>query len=168
VEMSTNSQNGKRRKILGGLILAGVLACLFLTTHYYKNNFEYNELENRLTEIHTEIDGQIPVDKLEVTDIFMAGIYIRNTYNLRDDNSELRALFIQNGVSHPDNMSTLILETFIRAKRDMPFQLHKLIMVQNKIHEHLMNNGNRDNLYSEMLEEFIIYEKHRDKKRLTN
>jgi len=162
--MDTKPTNGKRKKTLGGLVLVFTLVCLFFTTtHYYKTNFKYNELEDKLIEVHSEIDGHIPADSLEITDIFIIGIHIRNTYKLRDKNSELRELFIKNGVSHPDDMSTLVLETFLRAKREVPFQIHKLIMINNKIYDHLENNENRDGLYSEKLEEFLIYEKYRDK-----
>jgi hypothetical protein len=158
----------KYRKTFGGLLLVLVIACtLVAADYYYKNNFKYKELEERLVEIHAEMRADLPEQDWGKMEHFGLGMSIRNHYNLWDGDSDLNNLFKANGVFHPDTMSSIIMETFVRANKGVPFRLHKLILLQAEFYETMENKGDLHAVQLRMVEEFLIYESYREKIRRT-
>jgi len=60
-------------------------------------------------------------------------------------------------VTHPDDMSSLIMETYIRAKKRVPFKLHRLIKLQQAVYD----SKNKQEPLKRLVNEFYIYEQYR-------
>jgi len=82
---------------------------------------------------------------------------IRNSYGLWKEDTKIRKDFKNAGVTHPDDMSGLLMETYIRSKKGVPFKLHRLISLQADVYKH-----NHDRKYlTKMVDEFYICEPYR-------
>lgn len=104
------------------------LVCLsYGVRYYYLSYIKYSDLEVKLIQIHSQMDKDLSQESLKEMGHFGAGLTIRNSYDLWSETSELNKLFTKYGVDHPDDMSGMIMETYIRSKKGVPFNLDRLI-----------------------------------------
>jgi len=96
----------------------------------------------------------MPTDMLNKLDHFGAGLNIRNSYNLWSEDSETKKLFKKFGVEHPDDMSGIIMEMFLRAQKNIPFELHRLIELQAGCYK----AEDKVKCLKRMEKEFLIYQ----------
>lgn len=136
------------------LVLTGVF---FGGRFYYVENTKYANLEKTLSLLHEKMESDFPKEQLEKAEHFGAGLSIRNTYNLWAKNSAIRVEFEKAGVTHPDDMSSLIMETYVRAKKGVPFKLHRLINLQQAVYD----SKDKQEPLKKLADEFYIYEQYR-------
>jgi hypothetical protein len=65
--------------------------------------------------------------------------------------------FQKAGVTHPDDMSAIILETYYRSKKGVPFKLYRLISLQTEVYQ----QENIKKHLKKVADEFYIYEQYR-------
>ena len=99
------------------------------------------------------MEADLPEDALNRPKHFGAGLFIRNNYNLWSEKSELNKLFKKYGVDHPDDMSGLIMETYLRAKNGHPFKLDQLI----KLNQGFYKSKDKKKYMKKLIKEYYIY-----------
>jgi hypothetical protein len=122
--------------------------------YYYLNHVKYAELEGVLHQIHNDMNAEIPKESLKEMDHFGVGMGIRNGLNLWSEESEIRKIFKNHGVSHPDDMSGIIMETYLRAQKGIPFKLHRLIELQSGFYE----AKDKTEYSKKLVKEFLTYQ----------
>lgn len=151
----------KKRNILILTFIAAIAALLSLVIggrYYYLENEKYAALETELIKIHRQMEADFPKELIEKPEHFGAGISIRNTYGLwGSEQTPLKQELQKAGVTHPDDMSSIIMETYIRAKKGVPFKLHRLIKLQQAVDE----SKNKQEPLKKLADEYYIYEQYR-------
>lgn len=124
---------------------------------YYFEHIKYAYLESEIRQVHKRMEADFPKEALEKAEHFGAGMAIRNSYGLWKEDTKIRKDFEAAGVTHPDDMSGLLMETYIRSKKGVPFKLHRLISLQSDVYKH---KHDREYL-TKLVDEFYIYEPYR-------
>jgi len=146
-----------KRIFLTFFLLVVLIGAFFGGRFYYVENTKYANLEKTLRQLHARMESDFPREPLEKAEHFGVGLSIRNTYGLWAENSPIRAEFEKAGVTHPDDMSSLIMETYIRTKKGVPFKLHRLIKLQQAVYD----SKNKQEPLKKLAHEFYIYEQYR-------
>lgn len=142
--------------ILSLLVIIGLL--IGSKYHFDRNNqIKYANLEKEIRKIHQQMEADLPKESLEKAEHFGAGLSIRNSYNLWKKNTPVRNEFEKVGVTHPDDMSGIIMETYIREKRGVPFNLHRLTKLSSGFYE----AKDKQEYLKKLANEFYIYEQYK-------
>ena len=151
-----------KKKILLISIFVMFISLMFGVRQYYLEHVKYAALETELKKIHRQMEADFPKDLIEKAQHFGIGISIRNTYGLwGSEQSPLKQELQIAGVTHPDDMSSIIMETYIRAKKGVPFKLYRLIKLQQAFYE----SKDKQEPLKKLADEFYIYEQYRKGKR---
>ncbi len=148
-----------KKKILQISIFVMLISLmLFGGRQYYLEHVKYAALETELRKIHRQMEADFPKELIEKAQHFGIGISIRNTYGLwGSKQSPLKQELQIAGVTHPDDMSSIIMETYIRAKKGIPFKLYRLIKLQQAFYE----SKDKQEPLKKLADEFYIYEQYR-------
>lgn len=134
ISLSIGIPKNKKFYWISSIIIIAIL--LFAVGKYhYLNHIKYAGLENIIHRIHIEMRQDFSQETIEASEHFGIGLNIRNRYNLWSEESEIRKQFIKYGVHHPDDMSGIIMETYLRSQKGIPFRLHRLIDLYTGFYE---------------------------------
>ncbi len=86
------------------------------------------------------------------------GMWIRNNWKLWKK-SELSTYFNEIGISHPDDMSGIILTSYYRNLNDKPIELNELILYYQKYWENLAEHQRKIETDSVYIKQFEVKQK---------
>lgn len=137
-----------------------LLVALLICRNYYLKEIKYADLEKHLKQIHIDLNKNFTEKDLNQHNHVGVGMAIRHKYNIWSETSELRVEFAKVGINHPDDISSILLETYARAQQNIPFESHKLINLlkgtysAENLQEHLKKVAKEFRIYQLQSDDF--------------
>lgn len=157
LQLGVDKTMKKKRIIITILLLLVFIGLLAGGRYYYFEHIKYAYLEREIRQVHKKMEADFPKEALEQAEHFGVGMAIRDSYGLWKEDTKIRKDFENAGVMHPDDMSGLLMDTYIRSKKGVPFKLHRLISLQAEVYKH-----NHDPEYlTKLIDEFYMYKPYR-------